>query len=252
MHYKAGWHGLSSSYTRRVQPSSCLVPRRPDDCLLLKPQRYSKNIRDGFSWGDSSSGIINTWKIGRLGQNASVIVDIRESKQSKLKLQSVRILPTLVLAVFLALTWGCAQKIVKPTAIHPALKPPVAMIPGRPITEQVLQTVQAELKVVYFEYDQYTLDSKALTALQYNADILRRTPNIRVVAEGHCDERGTAEYNLALGERRAQSVVEYLASLGVLPARMSTVSYGSELPIDPGHNETAWAKNRRVYLRAAR
>jgi peptidoglycan-associated lipoprotein len=73
-----------------------------------------------------------------------------------------------------------------------------------------------------------------------------------VVAEGHCDERGAAEYNLALGDRRARAAVDYLVSIGIPPNRFSVVSYGAELPADPSHNESAWSKNRRVYLRVAR
>ncbi len=115
--------------------------------------------------------------------------------------------------------------------------------------EQDLQVVQAELKPVYFDYDRYTLSPEAQAGCQFNAEILRRQPQLQVVAEGHCDERGTAEYNLALGERRARSVQEFLVGLGITPDRITTVSYGSELPVDPGHNESAWSKNRRVYLR---
>jgi peptidoglycan-associated lipoprotein len=112
--------------------------------------------------------------------------------------------------------------------------------------------VQATLKPIYFAYDQYTLSPEAQESLRYNAEILNRSANVAVVAEGHCDERGTAEYNLALGDRRARSAVEFLASLGVKPERLSTVSYGSELPVDPAHNEAAWSKNRRVYLRVSK
>jgi len=120
------------------------------------------------------------------------------------------------------------------------------------VGEQDLQVVQTNLKTLYFEFDKYTLTPESFAALQYDAEVLNRAPQLRVVAEGHCDERGTSEYNLALGERRARAVVEQLAALGVAPARLSTVSYGSELPADPAHNEQAWAKNRRVYLRVVR
>lgn len=112
--------------------------------------------------------------------------------------------------------------------------------------------VQATLKPVYFAYDQYALTPEAQAALQFNADVLRKAPNVRVVVEGHCDERGTDEYNLALGERRARAAVDFLVGLGITPDRMTTVSYGSELPVDPGHNEAAWAMNRRAHLRASR
>jgi peptidoglycan-associated lipoprotein len=116
--------------------------------------------------------------------------------------------------------------------------------------EQELQTVQANLKPVNFEYDSFTLTPEAQAALQYNGEILKRAPQVAVLIEGHCDERGTDEYNLALGERRARAVADYLTSLSV-PNRLSTVSYGSELPLDPGHNEAAWAQNRRAQLRVS-
>jgi peptidoglycan-associated lipoprotein len=144
---------------------------------------------------------------------------------------------------------GCAQKIAKPGPPQPGWSPPYAQ---GPILEQELQAVQANLKIVYFDYDNYTLTPQAQADLQYNAEILKRAPQAAVIAEGHCDERGTAEYNLALGDRRSKAVADYLVGLGVPPNRVSTVSYGSELPVDPGHNDAAWAKNRRAYLRVSK
>ncbi|RMF83721.1 MAG: peptidoglycan-associated lipoprotein Pal [Nitrospinota bacterium] len=102
------------------------------------------------------------------------------------------------------------------------------------------------LQKVYFEFDKATLTEEAKRTLQENAAWLRQHPEVKVQIEGHCDERGTIEYNLALGDRRAQAVKEYLVSLGIAPTRLVTVSYGEERPVDPGHNETAWAKNRRA------
>jgi peptidoglycan-associated lipoprotein len=155
----------------------------------------------------------------------------------------------LLLIILCAVFTGCGQKIVRPTFPHPGARGP---FPGGPVAEQELQAFQASLKPIYFDYDQYMLSPQAQADLQYNADLLRRVPQVAIVAEGHCDERGTAEYNLALGDRRARSSVEYLTALGIDPQRFSIVSYGSELPIDPGHNEAAWSKNRRVYLRVSR
>jgi peptidoglycan-associated lipoprotein len=77
---------------------------------------------------------------------------------------------------------------------------------------------------------------------------MKKHPNAKLQIEGHCDERGTAEYNMALGERRATAVMTYLGSLGVPKAALSTVSFGKEKPLDPGHNEGAWAKNRRAHF----
>ena len=152
--------------------------------------------------------------------------------------------------VFLFLASGCAPKIVRPNPVpSPGFTGPQV---GGPVMEHELQVVQTTLKPIYFDYDKYTLSPEAEANLQHNAEILKRAPQVAVVAEGNCDERGTAEYNLALGDRRARSAVEYLATLGIAPNRLSTVSYGSELPVDPGHNEEAWAKNRRVYLRVSR
>jgi len=155
-----------------------------------------------------------------------------------------------IIFVLLILASGCARKIARPDlAPSPGFAGPQA---GGPVLEHELQVVQTSLKPIYFDYDRYTLSPESQAALQYNAEILRRAPQVAVVAEGHCDERGTAEYNLALGDRRARSTVEYLATAGIPPNQLSTVSYGSELPVDPAHNEEAWSKNRRVYLRVSR
>jgi peptidoglycan-associated lipoprotein len=104
------------------------------------------------------------------------------------------------------------------------------------------------LKDVYFDFDRYDVRSQDVSILKENAAVLMKYPRLKVQVEGHCDERGTAEYNLALGERRANSVKKYLISLGVPADRLSTISYGKEMPVDPGHNDEAWAKNRRAHL----
>jgi len=98
---------------------------------------------------------------------------------------------------------------------------------------------------IHFDFDSYELSSEARSTLALKANIMRRFPDVRVVIEGHCDERGTEEYNLALGERRARAAYEHLVILGVTPERMSIVSFGEERPVNPAHNETAWAENRR-------
>lgn len=102
------------------------------------------------------------------------------------------------------------------------------------------------LKPIYFAFDSSSLSAQAKQVLKENADYLSANPGTKVVLEGHCDERGTEEYNLALGERRSRSAFDYLRSLGVSPDRMSTVSYGESRPADLGKNEAAYARNRRV------
>ena len=99
---------------------------------------------------------------------------------------------------------------------------------------------------IYFEFDSSALLSMAQDTLNRKADWLRQNPDVHVTIEGHCDERGTNEYNLALGERRAESAKTFLADLGISSSRLSTISYGEERPMDTGSNEQAWAKNRRA------
>lgn len=102
---------------------------------------------------------------------------------------------------------------------------------------------------VFFDFDKYNLRDDSRSALQANARLLKENSNYKLVLEGHCDERGTVEYNLALGQRRADAVLDYLVDLGVPPSQLSTISYGKERPFDKGHNEAAWAKNRRAHFR---
>jgi peptidoglycan-associated lipoprotein len=101
---------------------------------------------------------------------------------------------------------------------------------------------------VFFAFDQFDVEGAGQQALNHNAEILRKYPSWIITIEGHADERGTAEYNLALGERRALGARNYLVSLGVPADRLRTVSYGKEFPFDPGHTEEAWAKNRRAHF----
>lgn len=103
-------------------------------------------------------------------------------------------------------------------------------------------------RVFYFEFDRAVINSADLEALQVHADVLRDNPSRRVVIEGHCDERGTREYNLALGERRADAVRSFLTAAGVSGSRIETVSYGEERPDDPGQGEDSWARNRRAVM----
>jgi len=101
---------------------------------------------------------------------------------------------------------------------------------------------------IHFAFDRYDLSPEARGILAKNAEFILKFPRAKIQIEGHCDERGTNEYNLALGERRALSAKKYLVSLGVPAHRLATISYGEELPIDPRHNEEAWAKNRRAHF----
>ncbi len=104
------------------------------------------------------------------------------------------------------------------------------------------------LKDIYFDFDKYEIRQADEAILKENAAFLKNNPKMKVQIEGHCDERGTVEYNLALGERRANNTKRYLVFLGIPSDRISAISYGKEKPLDKGHNEEAWAKNRRAHI----
>ncbi len=124
----------------------------------------------------------------------------------------------------------------------------VEIVMEDPATQDSLD-VAADASLVYFGYDRYDLSSAARARLQAQAAWLQAHGDVKVTVEGHCDERGTREYNLALGDRRANSVKNYLVALGVDPIRIHTVSYGKERPAVTGTGETSWAQNRRGYTR---
>lgn len=109
-------------------------------------------------------------------------------------------------------------------------------------------TLSASLEKVFFDFDSYTLSPQAREALAKNAEILKQKKYAKVHIEGHCDELGSDDYNLALGEKRAQAAFNYLLTMGVPSGRLSAISYGKEKPADPGHDEAARAKNRRDEL----
>jgi peptidoglycan-associated lipoprotein len=143
---------------------------------------------------------------------------------------------------------GCASKKEAPPAEVPP--PPPAAAPQQAPVSTIVPGSAEDLRVnvgdtVHFDYDQYSLTDEDKGTLQRQATWLQKYPAVRVTVEGHCDERGTREYNLALGARRANAVKEYLASLGVSSSRVETVSYGKERPICTQSDESCWAQNRR-------
>jgi peptidoglycan-associated lipoprotein len=128
-------------------------------------------------------------------------------------------------------------------------------VPAEPVRDDAISSASLDdlnknspLKPVYFELDSSDLNAANQKALDENAALMKRYSTWTVTVEGHCDERGTAEYNLALGERRAMAARAYLVSLGIAADRLRTVSYGKEFPFDPGHDEAAFAKNRRAHF----
>ena len=137
-----------------------------------------------------------------------------------------------------------------PEPTQPVIQPDPPVVSSDPLanidTDEINR--RAVLGPVFFAYDSDTIDDAGKKVLNANADLLKKYPTWAVTIEGHSDERGTAEYNLALGERRALAAKTYLLSLGIAADRLRTVSYGKEFPFDPGHDEAAWINNRRGHF----
>ena len=162
----------------------------------------------------------------------------------------------LSLAVSLAVAGaGCAKKPAATTPVPPAsttptpapTPPPTPAPAPTPAPEPPKPAVTAgDLQVIHFGYDSFQLDDAARSALDSNAKLLRDNPDLSVSVDGHCDERGTVEYNQALGQKRAEAVQQYLSDAGIPSTRFRVISYGKERPVDEGHDESAWARNRRV------
>lgn len=133
---------------------------------------------------------------------------------------------------------------------EPQPVPAEPSISSDPLTSSDIDSINknSPFQPVFYLFDMAELDEAGQQACNQNAEILRKYPTWIVTIEGHADERGTAEYNLALGERRALAARNYLVSLGIPADRLRTVSYGKEFPFDPGHDEAAWQKNRRAHF----
>jgi len=154
---------------------------------------------------------------------------------------------------------GSATSRTAPATVSSEVPPPPVVVPMdptvRPVSNDPLVNTSivdinkdSPLRPVFFAYDSDSLDEPARTTMSANAEVLRKYGTWVVTVEGHCDERGTAEYNLALGDRRAQAVKNYMVSLGIPADRLKTVSYGSEFPFVPGHDEKSWSQNRRAHF----
>lgn len=162
-----------------------------------------------------------------------------------------KILTSALLGVALIATAGCTKK--TPTTVLAPGDQPVADGNGgvgngdedtSPLNAQFRREVASD--TIHFAFDQYDIDPEARAILDSQANWLAAHPNTRVTIEGHCDERGTREYNLALGDRRSNAAKNYLAARGISPARITTISFGKERPIALGSDEASWAQNRRA------
>jgi peptidoglycan-associated lipoprotein len=184
---------------------------------------------------------------------------------------------TIFIAIFVIASFGCAQKSVQmsPTeqrqadAVQAGKYPPAeesTKVREGGVTEEELaardkakglssglpgldMTGKSLLLDVLFEFDSYTIKTEYYPKLNEIGTLLKSQRNMNIAVEGNCDERGTIEYNLALGQKRAEAVKSYLVKMGVDGTRIKVISYGKEMPVDPGHTEDAWAKNRRAHVK---
>ena len=155
-------------------------------------------------------------------------------------------LPILFLVILLVFA-GCGKKTAPPPEIvevTPQVEEPVVEPEPEPEPEPELV-----FPTVYFHFDKYDIVDSSRVVLAAVAEQLIAHPDVNIIVEGHCDERGTEQYNLALGQKRAQSVKDFLVSYGIGATRIDLISYGEERPADPRHNEEAWGKNRRAELK---
>ncbi len=176
-------------------------------------------------------------------------------KKKKRETKGIMLIGSMILIVLLALTTGCAKRAETPEPEF-APPPPVEETPPPAPQESLsevppqpdIKEVQGRLQDIHFDFDKYNIRPDAREILAQDYEALKALPGVEILIEGHCDERGTVEYNLALGQKRAEAARDYLISLGMDPGRINTISYGEELPLDPRHNEEAWAKNRRAHI----
>jgi peptidoglycan-associated lipoprotein len=155
----------------------------------------------------------------------------------------------IVLAASLALS-ACAKKQTTPVQEPPPPAPVAepAPSPPPPPPPVVKKEKPIVLEDIYFDFDRYAVKDEYKAILTRNAEILMANAEKRILVEGHCDERGTNEYNMALGEKRAKAVVDFYTSYGIPANRITWISYGEEKPFATGHNEEAWAQNRRAHM----
>ncbi len=149
----------------------------------------------------------------------------------------------IVVLAFSIFLMGCPKKTPPPPPPPPIETPPEPQI-EEPVVEP--EPPKLELRTVYFDYDKYNIKSDQRARLSDNASQLMKFPDANVLLEGHCDNRGTNEYNIALGAKRARAVRDFLTEYGIAATRLTTKSYGEERPVCMGENEDCWSRNRRV------
>ncbi len=204
----------------------------PTASITASPPSIDRGEQTTLSWETQhASSILIDQGVGNVNDRGSIVVSPTDSTTYTLVARG---------------SGGEARASTRVTIVEPTVVEPVVSLSDQ---EGLRREIEAgNIQDVFFDYDRAELSATARAALQRNAVVLKRYPEATVVIEGHCDERGTEEYNLALGDRRALATRDFLLTLGVSQNQMRTISYGEERPFDQGHNEAAWAKNRRAHF----
>lgn len=219
-----------SACKKKVAPAPPPPPpavQAPTASLTATPAAIQQGQSTTLSWTTQNATEVSLEGIGRVGPSGSQLVTPSTSTSYRLTAKGAG---------------GTQEAIARVTVTPPP--PPTAYTPTATDQELFARSV----KDVFFNYDSYELRASDQPALQADAAFLKGHPGIRFTLEGHCDERGSAEYNLALGENRANSVEQALVKLGVPANSIKVISYGKERPICTEHNEACWQKNRRVHF----
>ena len=212
----------------RPQPEAAPPAARPTVTLQANPTTINKGDASTLSWSSTNATQVTiSPEVGAVAPEGSTKVTPSDSTTYSITASG---------------PGGSADSTVRVTVNAPTATPPPAA--NASLEEMFLKEVQD----AYFDLDKADVRTDARSALARTADFLRNYPQVKVVIEGHCDERGSTEYNLALGDRRAAAVKQYLVSLGIGADRMSTVSYGKEKPFCMESNEGCWQKNRRGHF----
>jgi peptidoglycan-associated lipoprotein len=210
-------------------PTPAPPPARPTVTLTANPTTINKGESATLNWSSTNATQLTiSPDVGAVAPEGSTKVTPSDSTTYSITASG---------------PGGSADSTIRITVNAPApTAPPVAP------TESLESMFLKEMQDAFFDLDKADIRSDARSALAHDAEFLRSYPQVKVVVEGHCDERGSTEYNLALGDRRAAAVKQYLASLGIGADRLSTVSYGKEKPQCTESNETCWQKNRRGHF----
>jgi peptidoglycan-associated lipoprotein len=218
-------------------PPPAAEPETPAPTIHLRanPEIVNQGESSTLSWVSTDTTEVVLKNIGKFSPEGSTVVTPAES------------------TTYTAIAYGpggmtrSQVRVTVVQATEPVTPTKVPLVDEQALSDE--EIFRTQVNDVFFDFDKYNLTPEAEATLRQNATILRtKIPEIRLIIEGHCDERGTSEYNLALGDKRANSVRDFLISQGIAANRIRTISYGEERPFDPAHNEEAWAKNRRAHF----